>query len=441
MKPKPSQKTIAFIIFLVLLNSTNLLYSQISAYSSASYGYSSNPLYNYQKLSDQLFQTYFEIASEHYLESSDLKFQYVGGSMIFNRFTLRNYYEHSISVGFGTKIFKSSIPITENDEEKDDADAELTEQIDSTGIFFHSDFQTSARYDKKEFREFDNYGFSWNNLMRFNVGNGYSGGVNAKTEYRYYQYLHPYNNFSEIFTFNLENGMGTPFQYGVSISGGLKYFPKIKYDTALFEETRSYIIQNMPDSTLVRVGQQRYWVYSTYPDTSESVKILLTKPTTKSAYQIALSGFVQQNWNNALFRAEIIYRINSRSTLLTLVQNSSTLTLNEDLYNSVFNAHGPELHFLVKYLLPLDLQLSTNLDVEHRIYETPAYALVSGEPEQDRRKDFSTNLEINISKFFRFSDMIGFDVSLNSSYLRNQSNDAYNDYSLFGYSISFGCSF
>ncbi len=432
MKPKQSQLITKCIIILVFLNAHQLLFSQISAYGSAAYGYSSNPLYNNQKLSDHLFQTYVEVTSDNNLESSDLKLQYVGGAMIFNRFSLRNYYEHSFGLQFDTKF---SPPL------KDITDDESAEQNDSAGISFHTDFQISARHDNKEFQEFDNYGLISNNLASVNAGDGYAVRFNSKTEYRYYQYLRPYENFSEIFTFNIENEIETPFHYGVSLSGGLKYFPKIKYDTTLFEETRSYAIQNVPDSTLVGVGQQRHWVYSTYPDTSESDKTLLQKPKTKTAYQIALGGFIQQKWNDVLFRAEIIYRINSRSTLLTLVQNSSTLTLNEDLYNDVFNAHGPELHFLAKYLLPLDIQLSTNLDVEHRIYETPAYALVSGEPEQYSRKDFSTNFEINISRFFRFSNTIGFDVTLNSSYLRNESNDAYNDYSLYGYSLSFGCGF
>ncbi len=235
--------------------------------------------------------------------------------------------------------------------------------------------------------------------------------------------------------------MGTPFQYGVSISGGLKYFPKIKYDTTLFEETRSYKIQNVLDSNLVGNGKQQRWVYYTYPDTSESDKILLSKPTTKSAYQIAFGGFIQQNWNNAMFRAEVAYRINSRSSLLTLVQNSSTLTLNEDLYNSVFNAHGPEFLCHIKYTFPSTIQFSATIEVAHKIFETPAIDLQSGVIFKNNREDLNTNVELYISKFFQITEMIGFDISLNSSYLRNKSNDAYNDYSLSGYSISFGCSF
>jgi hypothetical protein len=428
MKPKWSRITARFVVILVLLNSYELLYSQISAYSSASYGYSSNPLYNYQKLSDQLFQTYVEVTSNQTLESSVLNLQYVGGSMIFNRFILRNYYEHSFGVQFETKFFPSSKSI-------------IDEQNDSAGISFHTDLQVSARHDKKEFREFDNCGLTSNNLLSINVGNGFVGGINNKAEYRIYQYIHPYDNFSEIFSFDLEHGVETEFQYGFSISGGLKYFLKIKYDTTLFEETRSYIIQNVPDSILVGAGQQRHWVYSTYPDTSESDKTLLQRPKTKTAYQIAVGGFIQQNGSNALFRTEVVYRINSRSTLQTLVQNSSTLSLNEDLYNSVFNAHGPEIHFLIKYLLPLNIQVLTTIDVEHKIYETPAYDLISGETKNYNREDINTSFELYISKFFQVTEMFGFEISFSSNYLQNKSNDAYNDYSLIGYSLSIGCGF
>ncbi len=431
-------KTI-FSLFIVFF-SPGLLLAQISAYGSTSYGYNSNPLYNYEKLSDQLFQTYVEVTSDHSLERSDLKFQYVGGSMIFHRFTLRNYYEHSLALHYDTKLFRSSAPIHEDEEEGED-ESDPEESDDSTGISFHTDVQVSARHDKKEFKEFDNEGLISNNRLSFNIGEGFSADINSKTEYRYYQNLHPYNNLSEIFTLDLKNGNSGPFQYGLSLSGGLKYFSKIKYDTSLFEETRSYVVQMIRDSNFVGSGKQGRWVYYTYPDTSESEKIVLQRPDSKTTYQISAGGFILRNWENGSFRIECVYRINSRSTLLTLVQSSSTLTLNEDLYNSVFNAHGPELRLLLSSTLPSAIQFSANITADKKTYETPAYDLLSGQRKTTDRKDIGTNIEVNASRFFQVTETVGFDISVNINYLRNSSNDAYNDYSLFGYSLSFGCAF
>lgn len=413
------------IIFIVVHQSA---VSQLSGYGSVSYGQSTNPLYNYQSLSDQLVQTYVEINSDHQLESSALKFQYVGGSMLFLRFTLRNYYEHRIAAGFDTKIFPAP--------EFNNSDSDV--QQDSAGIYLHTDLQIGARHDKKEFREFDNYGFLLNNGLRFAVGNDFVVRITNKAEYRYYQYLLPFQNLSEILSINLDNGAQKQFHYGVFISGGLKYFPSIAYDTSLFEETPSYAIQTGIDSTLVGNGANQHWVYSPYTDTSASDKIVLARPNTKTTYQIAFGGLIQQNWNNLLLGVEIIYRINSHSTLLTLVQNTSTLTLNEDLYNSVFSAHGPELHCVIKYVFPSNVQLLTNIDIEQQIYETPSYDLLSGDVVKNNREDIYANLEIYVSKYFQVTDEFGFDISLGSNYLRNKSDDAYNDYSVLGYNLSVG---
>ncbi len=426
---------ITFSLFIVLFFPV-ILFSQISAYGSASYGYSSNPLYNYQKLSDQLFQNYVEVTSAHSLDRSELKIQYVGGSMIFHRFTLRNYYEHSLALHYDTKMFRSLSSVAENDEESD-----TEEDDDSTGIPFHTDIQVSARHDKNEFKEFDNEGLILNNRLNVIIGGGFSAGINSKTEYRYYQNLHPYNNLSEIFTLDLKNGDGKPFQYGVSLSGGLKYFSKIKYDTSQFEETRSYVVQIIRDSNFVGSGKLGHWVYFTYPDTGESGKTVLQRPNTKTAYQIAAGGFILRNWDNGALRIECVYRINSRSTLLSLVQSSSTLTLNEDLYNSIFNAHGPELHLLLNYTLPSEIQFSAHVTMELKTYETPAYDLLSGQSTTNNRKDAGTDIELYASRFFQITETVGFDISVSANYLRNASNDAYNDYSLFGYALSFGCSF
>ncbi len=425
------KKSIVVIFSLVNFYHTGV--GQISGYGSASYGQSTNPLYDYHRVSDQILQTYLEINSDHQVETSHLKFQYVGGSMIFHRFSLRNYYEHRLGAGFDKKLSSLSQPIS--------VDSDDENQQDSAGTYFHTDVQITARHDKKEYQEFNNNGLLWNNALRINIESDLVVRVMNGTQYRYYQYLHPYQNISELVFVSIEKSTNTQFQYGGIVRAGLKYFPKITYDTSLFEETRSYVVQTFTDSILVGNGQQKHWQYFTYSDSSESDKTILKNPGTKSTYQIALGGYIQKNWNAASIRAEILYRVNSHSTLLTLVQNTSSRTLNEDLYNGAFSSQGPELHCMIKYLLPFNIQFSSTIDIEQNTFETPSYDLLSGGIINNHRTDVVANCEMYISKFFSVDDGFGFDVSISSNYLRNKSNDAYNNYSVFGFAISVGCGF
>jgi len=421
------------ILFFLVIQITQ---GQVSAYGSATVGYSSNPLYNYQNYSDRLYQTYVEVSTDKELENGSLKFQYVGGSMIFNRFSLRDYYEHRLSAGMVTKMGTESGDSTTEDGEEEESQPVM----DSSGLFLLSNLQVTARHDKAEYREFNNNGIILHNGVFIYRENEFVIRFLNKIEYRYYPNLLPYNNLSEIVSLHVDNGTTSDEQYGMYISPGLKYFPNIVYDTSLFEETRSYVVQIVADSMLVGSGKQKYWEYYTYPDTSESDKYVLRNPKTSSTYQIAMGIFYQKQWDDLIVRMELAYRINSKSTLLTLVQNTSMLTLNEDLYNSVFNAHGPEFQCAIKYILPYNIQWQMNIEFEKKTFETPSYDLVTGEIANDYRKDTRINIDIYVSRYVQLTDGFGADVAISSNILRNISNDAYNDYSVKNYSFSIGIS-
>ncbi|MDD8017714.1 MAG: hypothetical protein PHP42_05020 [Bacteroidota bacterium] len=424
------------------------MFSQFYGYTSITYGQSSNPLYNYLQQSDHPLETYLELNYEFDTDAAVFKMHYIGGSMLFNQFVLRNYYEHRFVMESDFRIgadrpIATDLNPSSTEEQNDDStytEVEKTKE-DSTDIFLHVDLQTSARHDKNEYREFDNMGFTLNTSLRMQAGENSVLRLSNKSEYRQYPNLLPYSNFTDVLTLQLDNGFIDKINYGAFISVGLKNFAKVTYDTSLFEQQQTYTYQTILDSTLVGNGNQRHWQYFTTLDSTESEKILLKKPATNSTFQLTLGTFAQIHWESSSLRAEVNYRVNSQSTLLTLVQNISPTTLNEDLYNDVFHAHGPEVRFIATQTLPKKILFTALTEAELKTFETPAYDFATGAIVKDHRKDSSINIELTLSKFFEINDGFGFDIAVGAAFLRNQSNDNYNDYSITAFSFSVGCGF
>lgn len=401
------------------------LSAQISAYASLSAGTHSDPLYNYLQQPDRLLQHYLDLSYDADLGDGTMSVHYAGGSTFFSRFAARSYYEHRLQA---VMVVPQEIP--ENDE---GVPAPVLENNAWTLTA-----AMAGRFDKKEFREFDNTGiigtvervipFTTVSSLRFS----------NMLEYRTFPSLRSFTNSVEIATVEWQFGTPAEGQIGFTVSGGWKYYPKMRYDTALFEPVRSYIVSMVLDSEQTGSGKQKQWVYYTYPDTNASEKFVLKDPKTRSAYQAATGVFWRKEGEGWSVRTGLTYRVNDHSGLLTMVQNTSDRTLNEDLYNTEFSAQGPELHVDMHWTMSADIRCDAALLVEHKVFETPSFDLATGEISAPSRTDDRLGLELTAARSFPLSSSLGMDVTVNAAMLRNRSNDAYNDFSFSTISVIVG---
>jgi hypothetical protein len=74
--------------------------AQLSGYLSASYGYNSNPLTNYQRIGDRITEGYLELGYDVPFEASRMHLAYVGGLALFDVLSGRAYYDHRVSADY-----------------------------------------------------------------------------------------------------------------------------------------------------------------------------------------------------------------------------------------------------------------------------------------------------------------------------------------------------
>jgi hypothetical protein len=77
---------------------------------------------------------------------------------------------------------------------------------------------------------------------------------------------------------------------------------------------------------------------------------------------------------------------------------------------------------------------------QQKLFGAPALDLV-GTKTADQRVDLRAFSELYISRYFNLSENLGMGVALSSGFVRNQSNDAYNDFSSYYISLSIGFGF
>jgi hypothetical protein len=107
----------ASLVGVLLLGCASRGVAQFSGYFSTTYGYNSNPLYNYQQLSDRVAQTYMQLGYEKEYENSILNLGYVNGVALFNQFGDRNYVEQSLFGRYKIVFWKTDDEETESSDE------------------------------------------------------------------------------------------------------------------------------------------------------------------------------------------------------------------------------------------------------------------------------------------------------------------------------------
>jgi hypothetical protein len=103
--------------------------------------------------------------------------------------------------------------------------------------------------------------------------------------------------------------------------------------------------------------------------------------------------------------------------------------LTEDIYLDYFSYAGSEFRTSISQRLPLDLNMQLALEGARRTYVAPAVDL-NGVESAPERIDLRGSAEVTLSRYFELGEGLGLDLHLIVTALRNQSNDAYNDFGL-----------
>ncbi len=428
-------KKIIFELVLILATvARSTLLAQLEGYGSITAGYNKNPLNNYQTVGDQIKQSYFELKYTREYPQSQLNFSYISGLMLFNQFTDRNYYEHTVSGNYKFKFNKQSDP--ELSRIKPPASPEdVSTEADSSdeksvkdGIYntMLLGLTMNSRFDKKTYKDFDNYGFSFNFLYKHVTNPELNFSISNTLSLRNYSYIENLSNITNLLTLEAGKSTASRLNYGINLSGGFKYYTQTYYDTTKYEQIRSFV--SRPQGK----GKPRSMAAS-------NKKILIT-PQSNGTYQIAFGIYTKKEWTNNSLQTNVLYRYNIRSQNRYLTQYVNTSFLSQDIYNDFFSYEGPAAAIQFIQKLPIELKLILEGQLLYKKYKVPALDLIGDQIGGDRR-DLHSYVELNLSRYFELGNDFGFDVTLTGGLLRNQSNDDYNDFSSYFASMAVGISF
>ena len=393
-------------------------FSQLSLYSSASYGYYQNPLYNYQELDDQLKQTYTEFNYSKEFDRSKLNLSYISGLVLFNRFEDRNYYEHNFTSTYAID-FKEENLENENDEDV---------SVNSINPLLTFSLKVGGRHDKDIFKDFNNLGTSALTAYKFLISEDYFLELSNTFGYRDYSNINVLSNITDIINLQIGNNLSSSFNYGLNLSSGFKYYTESIYDTSKFEVTRSF--------TTKYTGKGKTGAKITVP----SDKNILISPMANGTAQFVADIFMKTNWENTSFQTNFLYRYNPNTLVRYLAQYANTTFLTEDIYNDYFSYEGYEIKSQITQKIFYDIELKLDLTFQQKLFGAPALDLI-GTKTADQRIDLRTFSELYISRYFNLSDNLGMGIALSSGFVRNQSNDTYNDFSSYYISLSIGVGF
>lgn len=411
-------RTKYYLVTLIVFCSVIKSFAQLSVYNSLSYGYFKNPLYNYQELSDQLKQTYTEIGYTKQFTMSRLNFNYVSGLVAFNRFEDRNYYEHNLSSSYSVAFNEN-----ESDEDYDQKDFE-----DSTDKYLDFTLKVGGRHDKEIFKDFNNFGANLYSSYRFMINDDYFLQISNSFGFRDYSNITVLSNITDVLSFQIGNTLNQSFNYGLNVSGGFKYYTESIYDTSKFEASRSFTTKSS--------GKGKTGANVTVP----SEKSILTTPQSNGTTQFTADIFMKTYWGTNSLQANFLYRYNPNTLVRYLAQYANTTFLTEDIYNDYFSYEGFEVQTRLIQKIFYDIEIRLDVAFQQKKFGAPALALI-GTQVADQRLDLRTFTEAYISKYFNLSDNLGLGLALSSGFVRNQSNDAYNDFSSFYLSFSVGLGF
>ncbi len=246
--------------------------------------------------------------------------------------------------------------------------------------------------------------------------------------YRDYNNITVLSNITDILNLQIGNKLNDSFNYGLNLSGGFKYYTESIYDTSRFEVERSF--------TTKYTGKGKTGAKITVP----SDKGILISPLSNGTSQFVADIFIRTNWESTSLQTNLLYRYNPNTLVRYLAQYANTTFLTEDIYNDYFSYEGFELSTLLNQKIFYDIEIRLDLSFQQKLFGAPALDLV-GTKIADQRTDLRTFSELYISRYFNLSDNLGMGIALSSGFVRNQSNDTYNNFSSYYISLSIGFGF
>ena len=439
--------------------------AQFSGYFSTTYGYNSNPLYNYRQLSDRVAQTYMQLGYEKEYENSILSLGYVNGVALFNQFGDRNYVEQSLLGRYKIVFWKTDDEETESsdeaqddstDEQNGEADNQGSDSTDAQSVATVQDMQTSAlglpakdtveqfddstnayldfgaklsgRHDKSEHDEFDNYGGELSSAYRMMIGENYFLRIANGFSYRSYANIPDLSNIANALLLQLGSRTNKSLDYGLDLLGGIRHYTRNVYDTTRFEPVRTYV--EKPSGKGKLGGKIKV----------PSGKLLLTNSGTSTTYQLVFGAYMTKKWEQSSLGYSALFRISSKSPSRYIAQFTTNSTLSEDIYNDHFSYEGFETFLVYTQKLPLEISAVLSLSLQKKKFGAPAYSL-NGDEIAPKRKDLRSAIELGVSRPFELGQGFSLELSLEFGALRNQSNDDYSDFGTFNFGVGIGIGF
>ena len=417
----------------MLLGCIAIAQGQVSGYAMGSYGFHTNPLYNYEGLSDQVREGYWELNFTEPSPGTQFRAGYVGGLMIFNRLEGRNYYEHRLDLAYTAKFptgQQAQPAMKESDNDEEEAEEPFRGRILDVGL------RVGARHDKEIYRAFDNLGLEIPLSFTWGVGSGTEFKIAQQAGIRRYYFLAELNNISDVLEAWLTTDVAKRMQLGFSATAGVKHYTTNEIDTSRIETATTTFARGNQGKGKGGSGLSG----QNGGGNSGKKKEILVNSTTTNTYQVTLGVTGTWKWESGNANAELLYRLNPKSQVRFLAQYVNTSLLTQDIYNDSFSYGGPGLKIGLRQDLPYGLQLTVRGECQRKKFLAPALDL-TGIETSSNRVDLHGALEGTLSKTISLNESITLEIAFNSGIARNKSDDAYNDYSLSFYSISVGVGF
>ncbi len=391
--------------------------AQFSGYASSSYGYHSNPLSNYAGTPDHFLQGYWQLDYRTPSPSSEFTLGYLGGLMVFRNLALRDYYEHRVTVG----VLQRYPGSTEKAEDEED-------EPPFRGRTLELGARVGARHDRSEYRQFDNWGGDVFTTYTWGVGTPGSFALSNETGLRRYANVPELDNLTSVFSLRRTAGATEGTRYSLFGGAGIKHYVTSEVDTSVFATVGSSSSSN---------GRGKGKGKGIFSGTGNGKKDLLVNASSVNTIQLHVGVGVAWQWEGGSAHSEVLYRIDPGSKTRILAQYTNSTLLSEDLYNDFFSHAGPEFKLTLRQKLPLGFNVTAGVVAQRRKYLSPAYTL-DGLESASARVDLHGKLELSLTRWIALGESLGFDVGVGGELVRNQSNDAYNDFSGSQYSLVVG---
>lgn len=400
--------------------------AQFSGYSSVTFGYHKNPLYNYANISDQLKMAYLELAFQPENKMAPFDLRYVGGLTTFNRLTDRDYYEHGLTGFISLQLAGAVEDSSEDEEEADEAPERPPSYADSTSQLLSVGARISARYDRSAHRDFDNRGAELHLAYRATTGDRTFVRFRNDFMYHAYPYVIDLSNWNNVLSAEFSLWTDGGVLCGMTASTGVKYYTTSSFDTTRFEST-----------TGGTPGKGKGGGNQVGTTTEET----LIQPQINGTIQLSAGLFLRKDWSSqASLSAIALYRLTPRYAERYLAPLTPEASLTEDLYTDFFSHKGPEVRVRITQPVGGKIQAIIGVEFLRKTYGIPALDL-DGIEIDPTRTDLRSTLEIYLSRYFEITDGLGADLAVGIEFARNQSNDRYNDFSTSSISLGVGIGF